>query len=74
MLDRLPAASDAKRFFKPTPYRYGVLIERANNLVAQQVEQAFLAALEKRDAEAYRKIGANRNALDYEALSPMQSS
>src|SRR5262249_25533227 len=57
-LDRLPAASDAQRLFRPTPYRYSVLIDRAKNLVsiAQQVEQAFLAALEKRDAEVYNRL------------------
>lgn len=40
---------------KPTPYRYAVLIERAKQLVgiAQQVESAYLAALEKKDAEGY---------------------
>jgi hypothetical protein len=63
MLDRLPAAGDAQRLFKPTPYRYGALIERAKNLVsiAQQVEQAFLAALEKRDAEAYNLLKAGHD-------------
>jgi Tc toxin complex TcA C-terminal TcB-binding domain/Bacterial Ig domain len=63
MLDRLPAASDAQRLFRPTPYRYGALIERAKNLVsiAQQVEQAFLAALEKRDAEAYNLLKAGHD-------------
>jgi hypothetical protein len=54
-LGSLPVASDGGRLLRPTPYRYGVLIERAKNLVGigQQVEQAFLAALEKRDAETY---------------------
>lgn len=63
MLDRLPAAIDAPRLFRPTPYRYGVLIERAKNLVsiAQQVEQAFLAALERRDAEAYNLLKAGHD-------------
>jgi hypothetical protein len=63
MLDRLPAASDAQRSFRPTPYRYGVLIERAKNLVsiAQQVEQAFLAALERRDAEVYNLLKAGHD-------------
>src|SRR5664279_5605451 len=60
-LDRLPVGGDAQRVFRPTPYRYAVLVERAKNLVsiAQQVEQAFLGALEKRDAEVYnlRKAG-----------------
>jgi Tc toxin complex TcA C-terminal TcB-binding domain/Bacterial Ig domain len=63
MLDRLPAPSDAQRLFRPTPYRYAVLVERAKNLVsiAQQVEQAFLAALEKRDAEAYNLLKAGHD-------------
>lgn len=35
-----PVAADGGRLFRPTPYRYGVLIERAKQLVtiAQQVE------------------------------------
>src|SRR5262245_545346 len=63
MLDRLPAAGDAQLLFRPTPYRYGALIERAKNLVsiAQQVEQAFLAALEKRDAELYNLLKAGHD-------------
>src|SRR5262249_61441672 len=62
-LDGLPAASDAQRLFRPTPYRYGALIDRAKNLVsiAQQVEQAFLAALEKRDAEVYNLLKAGHD-------------
>jgi hypothetical protein len=62
-LDRLPATSDAGRFFKPTPYRYAALIERAKTLVsiAQQVEQAFLAALERRDAEVYNLLKAGHD-------------
>ncbi|WP_374562910.1 hypothetical protein [Ideonella sp.] len=62
-LDRLPVAGDLQRRFKPTPYRYNVLIERAKNLVsiAQQVEQAFLAALEKRDAETYSLLKAGQD-------------
>jgi hypothetical protein len=61
--DRLPAPGDAQRLFRPTPYRYSVLVERAKNLVsiAQQVEQAFLAALEKRDAEVYNLLKANND-------------
>jgi hypothetical protein len=62
-LDRLPAPSDAQRLFRPTPYRYSVLVERARDLVsiAQQVEQSFLAALEKRDAEAYNLLKAGHD-------------
>jgi hypothetical protein len=42
------------RTFHPTPYRYAVLIDRAKHLVtlAQQMEAAYLSALEKRDNEA----------------------
>jgi hypothetical protein len=47
----------------PTPYRYSMLIERAKQLVtlAQQIEAAFLAALEKRDAEAYGVLKARQD-------------
>jgi hypothetical protein len=48
---------------RPTPYRYPVLVERATQLAntAQQMEAAFLAALEKRDAEAYNLLKANQD-------------
>jgi peptidoglycan hydrolase-like protein with peptidoglycan-binding domain len=47
------ANSPAARTFRPTPYRYAVLVDRAKQLVsfAQQTEAAFLGALERRDAE-----------------------
>ncbi len=47
----------------PTPYRYSVLIERAKQLVSlsQQIETAFLSALEKRDAEAYGLLKARQD-------------
>ncbi len=47
---------------RPTPFRYSTLIERAKQLVglAQQIESAFLAALEKRDAEFYNLIRARQ--------------
>ncbi|MGH9753407.1 MAG: Ig-like domain-containing protein, partial [Blastocatellia bacterium] len=63
MLDRLPTDGDAKRLFRPTPYRYAVLVERARNIVsaAQQVEQAYLAALERRDAESYNLFKAGHD-------------
>jgi Tc toxin complex TcA C-terminal TcB-binding domain len=63
MLDRLPAPSGAQRLFRPTPYRYSILVERAKNLVsiAQQVEQAFLVALERRDTEAYNLLEAGHD-------------
>ena len=58
-----PTAIGSQPQFRPTPYRYGVLVERAKNLVsiAQQVEQAFLAALEKRDAEVYNLLKAGHD-------------
>jgi hypothetical protein len=48
---------------RPTPYRYSVLIERAKQLVqlAAQMEAAMLAALEKRDAEAYNLLKARQD-------------
>lgn len=49
--------------FKPTLYRYGVLMERAKQLVqlAAQMEAAMLAALEKRDNEAYLLLKARQD-------------
>jgi hypothetical protein len=48
--------------FRPTPYRYAALIERAKQLVqlAMQVEAVLLSALEKRDAEAYSMLKARQ--------------
>jgi hypothetical protein len=74
-------ASEMQRHFRPTPYHYPVLIERAKNLVsiAQQVEQAFLAALEKRDAETYGLLKAGHDlalanaALDLKDLQVIES-
>jgi hypothetical protein len=47
----------------PTPYRYGTLIERAKQLVAlsQQIEASYLAAMEKRDDEAYNLLKAQHD-------------
>ncbi len=49
--------------FRPTPYRYTFLIERAKQLVniAQQMEASMLAALEKRDSEAYNQLQARQD-------------
>jgi hypothetical protein len=46
---------------QPTPYYYSVLIERAKQLVniSQQLEAAYLSALEKTDAENYSLLQAN---------------
>jgi len=45
---------------RPTPYRFKVLIERSKELagIAQQIESAYLSALEKRDMENYNLIKA----------------
>jgi len=59
----VPLASGAPTVFLPSQYRYAVLVERAKNLVgiAQQVESAFLGALERRDAETYSVFQANHD-------------
>jgi hypothetical protein len=74
-LGSLPVASDGGGLFRPTPYRYSVLIERAKNLVgiAQQVEAAFLAALEKRDAEVYNLLKAGHDLQLAEATVDLQA-
>jgi hypothetical protein len=48
---------------QPTPYRYTTLIARAKELaqLAAQFEVALLAALEKRDAEAYTLLKAGQD-------------
>ncbi len=48
------------RIITATPYRYGILIERAKQFaqLAQQMESAFLAALEKYDSESYSLMKA----------------
>jgi hypothetical protein len=55
--------ASATRTFHPTPYRYSTLIERSKQLVtiAQQVEGSYLAALEKRDGEAYNLFKASQD-------------
>ena len=57
------AGADRRGAFLPSQYRYAVLIERAKNLVAlaQQVESAFLAALEQRDAKTYDELQARHS-------------
>ncbi len=51
------------RTFHPTSYRYSALIDRAKQMVtiAQQIEGAYLSALEKRDGEAYNLFKANQD-------------
>ena len=55
--------ADATAVFLPSQYRYSALVERAKNLVgiAQQVESAFLSALEQRDSADYTVIQANHD-------------
>ena len=64
-LERPRRAQDTSRAVTryPTPYRYGVLIERAKQLTATaaQIEASFLAALEKADAERYALLQAQQD-------------
>jgi hypothetical protein len=48
---------------RPTSYRYTVLIERTKQLVglAQQIEAAFLSAIEKTEAEQYNLLKARQD-------------
>ena len=57
-----PLTSDAS-IILPSQYRYAALVERAKQLVgiAHQVESAFLAAMERRDAEAYGLMQAGHD-------------
>jgi hypothetical protein len=54
----------------PSQHRYAVLVERAKNLVAiaQQVEAAYLSALEQHDAKTYDALRA-RNDLEVAAAT-----
>jgi hypothetical protein len=57
-----PAVTDFGNFL-PSPYRFSVLIDRAKTLVgiAQQVETAYLSALERLDGENYALLQAGRD-------------
>jgi len=59
----LPGATQTPLAFLPSHYRYGYLVERAKNLVgiAQQVETAFLSAMQQRDEEEYRRNQAEHD-------------
>ena len=48
---------------QPLPYRFATLVEHARHLVdlARQIESSMLAALEKRDEEAYRELKARQD-------------
>lgn len=58
-----PAAVTTDGNFLPSPYRFSVLLERAKTLVgiAQQVESAYLSALERLDGENYALLQAGRD-------------
>jgi hypothetical protein len=58
-----PGAQNGDETFLPSQYRYAALVDRARNVVgiAQQLEAAFLAALEQRDAETYDAMQADRD-------------
>jgi hypothetical protein len=60
----------AARVRPPTPYRHRFLIERARTLAgaAQQVEVAYLDAMEKHDAAEYRRFDAAK-ALDLAGMT-----
>jgi len=59
----------------PSPYRYRFLVERARQLVAmaQQVEAAFLGALEKLDAERYAELRAEQDVATSKANIKLQN-
>ena len=59
----LPSTLDADVAGSSTPYRFSALLARAKELVgvAQQLESAFLIALEKRDAEQYSLLQAHQH-------------
>jgi hypothetical protein len=59
----LDIATSATDNVLPTVYRYGVIVERAKTLVsiAQQLESAYLSALERLDAANYDLLNADRD-------------
>jgi hypothetical protein len=63
MLSVIYGGSDQTFFLQPTAYRYSTLIDRAKQLVglAQQVENSYLASLEKKDAESYTALRATQD-------------
>ena len=60
---QLEIATSATDSVLPTVYRYGVVVERAKTLVsiAQQLESAYLSALERLDAANYDLLNADRD-------------
>jgi hypothetical protein len=60
---------------RPSQYRYATLAERAKQLVgiAQQVESAYLAALERLDAESYSLLQAGHDLKVAQATVSLQN-
>ena len=60
----------------PSQYRYAVLVDRAKALTAtaQQLESAFLAAVEQRDNNAYSQLQADRDLVVATALISVQDA
>lgn len=60
---------------RPTPYHFRVLLERSKQLtgIAQQMEAAFLAAMEKRDAENYNLMKAGYDLQVAQAGTELQN-
>ena len=58
-----PASKEGEQSVLPSPYRYAVLVQRARDVVgtAQQIETAYLSALEQRDARAYDALQAGND-------------
>lgn len=67
-------AVPSQRTIPPSAYRYRFLVERARQLVgmAQQVEAAFLSALEKLDAERYAELRAEQDVATSKANIKLQ--
>ncbi len=60
--------------FAPSQYRFRVLIERAKQFVAQaqQLENQFLSAVEKEDAESYSQLRARQDLKTAKATVKLQ--
>ena len=65
----------ARLIVPATPFRYAYIIERARQIVAlaQQTETSLLAALEKRDAEAYNQFKARQDIAVSQATVQLQT-
>jgi hypothetical protein len=57
------SVTPAETTIRPTPYYFSVLIDRAKHLagLSQQIEAAYLSALEKFDAESYNLLKARQD-------------